>query len=149
MTRRKWIILGAVLLLLTVGAELLVRPWNSPRGRVQIVNQADAAMDDLVLNYAESRIAVGRLKAGQSTTVWFSTAGKGTLTLEFNQKGNPMKGFQVQQFDPKENLRSGLKLVLVVKDNQIERFMDDDDSTTPAKSLWDAISGLFEPETAP
>ncbi len=48
-----------------------------------------------------------------------------------------MKGFQVQEFDPTENLRNGLKLVLVVKDNQVERFMEDDDATTPAKNLLD------------
>ena len=109
MTRRKWIILGVLLLLLTIGAELLVRPWNPSKGRVQVVNQGDATMDDLVVSYGETKVRVGGLAAGQSTNVWFTAAGKGTLSLEFNQKGNPMKGFQVQDFDPAENLANGFK----------------------------------------
>ena len=137
MTRRKWIILGALLVLLTIGAELLVRPWNSSKGCVQVVNQGDAAMDDLILSYGDTKVRVGRLGAGQSTNVWFTAAGKGTLSLEFNQKGNPMKGFQVQDFDPAENVANGFKLVLVVKNNRVERFMEDDESTTPLKSLME------------
>jgi hypothetical protein len=146
MTRRKWIILGAVLVLLTIAAELVVRPWNSSKGRVQVVNQGDASMDDLVVSYGESKVKVGTLKVGQSTTVWFTVSGKGTLSLELNQKGNPMKGFQVQEFDPEENLRNGLKLVLIVKGNRIERFMEDDPSTTPLQSLKDSVSHWFDSE---
>lgn len=149
MTRRKWITFGAILVLLTIGGELVVRPWNWSKGRVQVVNQGDAPMDDLVVSYGESKVRAGRLKAGQSTTVWFTAAGKGTLGLEFNQKGNPMKGFQVQDFDPQENLSEGLKMVLVVKENRVERFMEDDESTTPLKSLTDSVRGWFEPVPVP
>ena len=106
-------------------------------------------MDDLILSYGETKVRVGGLGAGRSTNVWFTAAGKGTLSLEFNQKGNPMKGFQVQDFDPAENLTNGFKLVLVVKNNRVERFMDDDQSTTPLKSLMESVSGLFEPDSRP
>ena len=114
MTRRKWIILGALLVLLSIGAELVVRPWNSSKGCVQIVNQGDDPMDDLILSYGGTKVRVGGLGAGQSTNVWFTIGGKGTLNLEFKQKGNPMTGFQVPDFDPAENLADGLRLVLVV-----------------------------------
>jgi hypothetical protein len=147
MTRRKWIILGALLFLLTVGAELLVRPWNSSKGRVQIDNQGDAAMDDLILSYGGSKVRVGALGTGQSANVWFTAGRKGTLALEFKQKGNPMTGFQVEDFDPAENLANGFKVVLVVKNNRVERFMDDDHpSTTPLQSLLESVGGLFDSE---
>ncbi len=149
MTRRKWIILGVLIVLLTIGAELLVRPWNSSKGCVQVDNQGDAAMDDLVLSYGETKVSVGRLGAGQSTNVWFTAGGKDTLSLEFNQKGNPMKGFQVREFDPAENLANGLKLVLVVKNDRVERSMEDDQSTTPLKSLMESVSGFFELDSRP
>jgi hypothetical protein len=149
MTRRKWIILGVLVVLLTIGAEFLVRPWNSSKGCVQIDNQGDAAMDDLILSYGETKIRVGGLGAGRSTNAWFTAGAKDTLSLEFNQKGNPMKGFQVQEFDPAENLANGLKLVLVVKNNRVERSMEDDHSTTPLKSLVESVTGLFEPDSQP
>jgi hypothetical protein len=150
MTRRKWIILGVLLLLLTLGAELLVRPWNSSKGRVQVDNQGDAPMDDLVVSYRGSEVRVGRVATGELANVWFTVGGKGMLTLEFNQKGNPMKGFQLEDFDPAENLANGFKIVLVVKNNRVERFMEDDHSTpTPLQSLLEGISGLFDSELPP
>jgi hypothetical protein len=149
MTRRNWIILGVLIVLLTTGAELLVRPWNSSKGCVQVDNQGDAAMEDLILSYGETKVRVGGLEVGGSTNVWFTVAGKDTLSLEFNQKGNPMKGFQVQDFDPADNLANGLKLVLIVKNDRIERSMDDDQSMTPLKSLVESITGLFEPDSRP
>jgi hypothetical protein len=149
MTRRNWIILGVLIVLLTIGAEFLVRPWNSSKGCVQVDNQGDAAMDDLILSYGETKVRVGELGTGRSTNVWFTVAGKDTLSLEFNQKGNPMKGFQVQDFDPAENLANGFKIVLVVKNNRVERFMEDDQSTTPLKSLMESITGMFEPDSRP
>ena len=149
MTRRNWIILGVLIVLLTIGAELLVRPWNSSKGCVQVDNQGDAAMEDLILSYGETKVRVGGLRVGGSTNVWFTVAGKDTLNLEFNQKGNPMKGFQVQDFDPAENLANGFKIVLVVKNNRVERFMEDDQSTTPLKSLMESITGMFEPDSRP
>ena len=42
-----------------------------------------------------------------------------------------MKGFQVPDFDPAENLANGFKLVLVVKNNRVERFMEDDPNPRP------------------
>ena len=101
-------------------------------------------MDDLVLSYGDTKVRVGRLGAGPVDQCLVHRRRKGTLSLEFNQKGNPMKGFQVQDFDPTENLANGLRLVLVVKDNRVERFMEDDESTTPLKSLMERISGWFE-----
>jgi hypothetical protein len=147
MTRRNWIILGGVLLLLlTVGAELLIRPWNPSKACVQIVNQGDAAIDDLVVVYRETRVRLGRLGSGETTSAWFSATEKGPITLEFNQNGNPMKGFQITDFDPIDNINNGFKLVLVLKKDQVERFIDDDPTRTPFKSLMGNVKAWFESE---
>jgi hypothetical protein len=149
MTRRKWIILGGMLLLvLTVGAELVIRPWNSSKACVQIVNQGDSAIDDLVAVYGESKITVGRLGSGETTNVWFSAAEKGFISLEFSQNGNPIKGIQMPEFDPIDNIRNGFKLVLVLKKDQVERFMDDDPTRTPFKTLMDNVMGWFESDVS-
>ena len=75
-----------------------------------------------------------------------TAAGKGSLSLEFHQKGNPTRGFQVQEFDLSENLANGLRLMLVVKEDRVERFMDDEQaSSIPWKNLTDIVTGWFEP----
>jgi hypothetical protein len=125
MSRRRWIILASLAVLL-VGAEVTVRHWVAPKSCVQITNKGDGAIEDLVVSYAGTQVAVGRLPAGQSTQVWLSAGPKGLLCLDFKQKGNGLAGFQVPDFDPAEIRRDGLKLVLIVKPNEVERFMDDD-----------------------
>lgn len=149
MTRRRWLILGALLLLLTIGGEVLVRPWNPSKGSVQVVNQGESPMDDVVVTYSQTRVRVGTLGAGRSTNVWFTAGGKGTLSLEFRQKGNPTNGFQVQDFDPTENLANSFRLVLIVKENRVEKFMDDEPAaSTPWSSLAGSVRRLFEPDDA-
>src|SRR5205807_1910724 len=103
-----------------------VRQWVAPKACVQITNQGDGAIEDLIVSYAGSRVAVGRLPVGQSAQVWLSAGPKGPLRLDFKQKGNALTGFQVPEFDPTQNRRDGFKLVLVIKRNEVERFMDDD-----------------------
>ncbi len=77
----------------------------------------------------------GALGAGQSVQAWFTTGKLGPLDLEFKQRGNPLTGFQVADYDPASNIRDGLKLVLCVKKNQVERSVDDDD-TVKARETW-------------
>jgi hypothetical protein len=139
MSRRAWIIVAALVVFLTVAGELVVRGWNATKGCVEIVNQGDAVMDDLTVSYARTKVSLGTLRPGQSIKVWFSAAGRGSLQLDFKQKGNPLKGFQVSDFSPAQNHHDGFKLVLVVKNNVVERFMEDDDSALLQKSWADRI----------
>jgi hypothetical protein len=143
MSRRKWIILVALVTLLAVGGELLVRGWNTTKGCVQIVNQGDELMDDLAVSYTRTKVSLGPLAPGNSTRVWFSAAGRGTLKLDFKQKGNPLKGFEYSEFNPGQNHRDGFKLVLVVKNNLVERFMEDDESAAPERSWGERIKDLI------
>jgi len=145
MPRRKWTILVSLVILLTVGAELVLRLGNYSKGCVQVVNEADGPMDDLVLSYAETKVDLGWLGAGKSTKAWFTASGRGILTLEFKQKDNPLKGFQVHDFDPAENSRTGSKLVLVIKRDRIERFMDEDETSTSLEKLSDRIRDWLRP----
>jgi len=145
MSRRKWTILIALVILLSVGAELVVRQWSSSRGCVQVVNEGDGPMDDLVVSYSATKVGLGRLRVGQSTKAWFTAGGRGTLTLEFKQNNNPLKGFQVQDFDPVDNSRTGSKLVLIVKRNRVERFMEEDENSTSLTNLLDRIREWMKP----
>jgi len=145
MSRRKWTILVSLVILLTVGAELVVRLWSTTKGCVQVINEVDGPMEDLVVRYAGTKVDLGWLGAGQSTKVWFTAAGRGILTLEFKQKDNPLKGFQVQDFDPAENSRTGSKLVLVIKSNRVERFRDEDETSINLQNLSERIREWLRP----
>src|SRR5438270_9568710 len=138
MSRRRWILLALAIALL-VGAEVAVRRWVAPKACVQIINQGEGAMDDLAVSYADTKVPAGRLGVGQSTHVWLTSGPKGLLRIDFRQKGNALTGFQVPDFDPSQNLQDGFKLVLVVKTNEVQRFVEDDDSRNDAEALGDRI----------
>ena len=145
MSRRKWSILVASVIVVSVGTELLVRSWSSSSSCVQVVNEGDGPMDDLVVSCANTKVALGRLGVGQSAKAWFAAAGREALTLDFRQKDSALKGFQIQEFNPVENRRNGLKLVLVIKRDRIERFMEDDEATTSIENLLDKIREWLRP----
>jgi hypothetical protein len=138
-SRKKGIILAASVVVLVVGSELAVRRWSSSASCVQIVNEGDEPMDDLVLSYSGTTLRPGLLAAGESTQAWFSPSGPGLLRLGFTQKGNGLKGFELPDFDPSKNHRSGSMLVLVVKTNQVERFVETDDRLSSPKGLFDRV----------
>ena len=79
------------------------------------------------------------------------TAGpKGNLRLDFRQKSNALQGFQIPEFDPSQNLQDSFKLVLVVKTNEIQRFVEDDEFRKKTESLGERVkqwlSSAFETE---
>jgi hypothetical protein len=147
MSRHRWIILVSLAVLL-LGAEVGVRRWVVPKSCVQITNQGEGAIEDLIVSYAGSQVAVGRLPTGQSTQVWLSAGPKGPLRLDFKQKGNAIRGFEVPEFDPAQNRRDGFKLVLVVRSNEVERFMDDD-PLADRETLEDRIRRWMRSEMEP
>jgi hypothetical protein len=144
--RRKWMVVAAGLVLLAGAAEITVRRWKAPKGCVQIVNQGDTAIEDLVLSYSGTRVRAGRVGAGQSSHVWFTAGKLGALNLQFKQKGNPLTGFQVADYDPASNIQDGLKLVLVVKKDLVERSVDDDDGVKARETLIERVKDWLLPE---
>jgi hypothetical protein len=144
MSRRIWIILGILAILLTVGSELAVGRLRTPKGCVQLVNQTDAPIVDLVATYNGTDVAVKRLKRGESINIWFTAGEPGLLSLEFEQKGNPVNGFGVPDFDPIQNRRDGLKLSLIIRNNLIERSVEDDETTTALQNLGERIGGWIK-----
>jgi hypothetical protein len=138
--------MGAILLLLAGAAEMMVRPWKASKGCVQIVNQGDAGIEDLVLSYSGTKVRVGHVAAGQSSQAWFTAGNLGPLKLEFLQKGNPLTGFQVADYDPASNIRDGVKLVLFVKKDQVERSVDDDDSVKARETVIERVKDWLAPE---
>jgi hypothetical protein len=80
-------------------------------------------------------VALGDLAAGESARAWLSGFSPGTLSLEYDQKGNPVAGFQIDDFEPARLRREQFKLVLTIRPNQVDRMVEDDDVQTPWQSL--------------
>ena len=147
MFNRIRIILITVIILI-LGIEVAVRFSSVSKTCVEIINKGDSMIENLVVSFAGSQVAVGSLPSGESTHVWLSGSQKGTLTLAFTQLGNPMSGFMVTDFDPRLMRRDGLKMVLQVKPNEVEKYMEDDESSTPVGRLGDRLRQWIAAEVA-
>ncbi len=137
MSYRKRTVIIALVVLLAIAAELAYRRSNHGKGAVSIVNQTGSGLENLVVSYEGTRLAVGRLAPGKSTTVRFTAGGAGTLGLDYDLKGSPVQGFQISDFDPAQLLHDSFKLVLTVRDNEVERGMEDDEKNPQNQSLID------------
>jgi hypothetical protein len=149
MPRRRWIVALAVLAALLVAAEVTIRRWESPKACVQIINDCDGILEDLVVVYAETRMPVGRILKNQSAHTWLTAGPLGTLRLEYRQKGNAIQGFQIPDFDPGRLIQDSSKLVLVVGTNQIQRYVEEDDTRRDKESLGEMIRRWLRSELDP
>jgi hypothetical protein len=138
LSRRTQIVVASVILLI-VGTEVAVRLARNYRTGVEIANDGDAPIENLVVSFGGSRVAVGQVAVGESTRVWLSGAEKGSLSLSFNQTANPLSGFLVPDFDPLGMRRDGLRMVLHIKPNEVMKFMDDEVSSSPLGRLREQI----------
>jgi hypothetical protein len=146
MARKRWFIAVAVLVALLVAIEVTVRQWERPKGCVQITNEGQGIMEDVVVFYHDTQLSVGRILKGQSAQVWLTAGPVGPLRLEYRQKSSAMQGFQIADFDPAQNAKDGFKQVLVIGNNQIQRFVEDDDTRKDERSVGEKIIDWFKSE---
>jgi hypothetical protein len=139
MRRRAAIILGVLVVVMAIGLEIGSRYWVSSTICVVISNDGAQPMDDVVASYADTQVSLGQVAAGTSTKVWFNHKGRKPLVLKFMQKGNPMTGYEVDDFDPVELRESGSRLVLVVNGSQFQRYIERDDSIKTPPRLLDRL----------
>ena len=144
---RRWVIILCVLIVtLAAGLEWALRYWGSQTTSALVVNEGTESMYEVFASYADTRISLGTIAPGEKSKVWFSAAGRRALKLEFTQKGNPLSGFKVDDFDPMEHRRDGSRLVLVVKNNQVERYIEEDDSVKSPPRLLDRLMDWIRDE---
>jgi hypothetical protein len=68
---------------------------------------------------------VATIGDGAAAKVYLAGRGKATLTVTFQQKNNPLSTFEIPTFDPAALQREGFTLVLVIRQNEYERYQDD------------------------
>jgi hypothetical protein len=148
MSPRARIVLISVIILI-LGIEVALRLSQASRSSVEIVNLGDTMLENLVVSFGGSQVAVGKVAPGETTHVWLSGTEKGTLSLSFTQAGNPMSGFLVPEFDPRSMRRDGLRMVLQIKPNEVVKSMDDELTSTPLGRLRDRIGDWIAAELSP
>jgi hypothetical protein len=142
--RVRIVVIGTIVLLL--GLEAGVRWGRASKTCVEIVNKGESMIENLVVSLEGSRVAVGNVAPGATAHAWLSGRGKGALTLAFRQAGNPMSGFMVDEFDPHLMRRDGLKMVLQVRPNEVQKYMEDDDTGTGSGGLTGRINDWVSAE---
>ena len=128
LSRNKAVMVGVLIIAVAIGLEWAFRFGAAATGCALVENDGAYPLEGLTANYAGTKVSLGTLAPGARTKVWFSGAGRGVLSFEFTQRENPMKGFKVDDFDPTELRRDGSRLVLVVKKDQIERYVEEEDA---------------------
>jgi hypothetical protein len=139
MSRRKVVILGILVVILAIGLEWAFREAGAAPGCVVVENDGAQPMEGVVASFADSRVSLGTLAPSAQAKVWFSGTGPGALSFEFTQESNPMKGFKIEEFNPMELRRDGSRLVLVVRSNQVQRYVEEDASIKSPPRLFDRL----------
>jgi hypothetical protein len=139
MSSKKKVAIIAVVVLLAAGAEVAYRRTDHGTSGVEILNQGDATLENLVVTYGKTRIPVGNVPPGHGRTVRIKPGERGFLRLDYEQRGQPVQGFQVPEYDPAQHLRDGFKLVLTIKNSEFQRGMEDDEYNPPETAMVDKV----------
>lgn len=127
MTRRnRRLAIGTVVVLLA-GLEVAYRFWWSPMACVSIVNQAGEPIEDLQLECDGQVARVPRIAVGESANVYVTGRGMPTLKVTYRLKGSTLPGFQVSGFHPAALRKEGFKLVIIIRQDEWERYQEDAD----------------------
>jgi hypothetical protein len=134
MTRPKRALLVVAGVVLALAAAELGFQWlKAPVGCVKVNNAGNEPIEDLVLTAGGNTVRVGRVPAGESVRVFLSGRSRQRLQVNYRQKGNAMTGFVIEDFNPAAYQRERFMLVLTIRPNEYERYMDDGDPSLLAR----------------
>jgi hypothetical protein len=135
------VFLGVALMLAAI--EIGYTLWRGSLACVQVENLGTEPIQSLVLTCGSSSASTQILPPGGSVRLFLAGNVRGTLSIAFHQKGNAMTGFQVPGFDAPSMTSDGFKLMLRVRSNEIERYQDDLEPTTPLGALVHDVKAWF------
>jgi hypothetical protein len=146
--RKRGVLIGVGVLAILTAAEVALEWARSPQACVLVENLGDAPIEDLVLTAGAAREAVAPVGPGATAVVYVAGRAPATLQVRFRQRGNAMTSYELPGFDPPEMSRDGSRLVLKVRPNEVERFQEEGDPTTPmgryARDVWRRINPLAD-----
>lgn len=127
---KRYLLAGCALVLALVGGELGLRQLLAPVASVQVINAGREAIEGLRVESGQSQAGVHRIEPGESARLHIRGRGPSTLRLSYQQRGSALTNFEVPNFDPPALAREGFMLVLRVRENEYERYQDEDEPST-------------------
>ncbi len=119
------IAIGVVVLLSVV--EFGLSHYRGTLGCVMFVNEGAEPIENLRVVLDDQVAEVSRIEAGASAKIYLSGHGKNILRVKYRQKGSPLTGFEIAEFDPDALVKESFQLVLRIRPNEFERYQDDAD----------------------
>ena len=147
MSQRKRNLTIVTVVLLLVAAEVGLQSLRLPVAFVRVVNQGGAPITNLRLVSGQSEATVAKIPDGESAMVPLAGRGKQSLVVTFQQQNNPLSNFQIPVFDPASLQREGFSLVLVIRQNEFERYQDDGEPSKLSRLgtwLWNWLEKSLE-----
>lgn len=130
---------------LLVAAEVGFQLLMGDRVAVEVHNEGLDPVEGLVVSLGGERVEVPRIAPGAATLVRLGGDRPLTLILRFQQRGNALGTFELPGFDPSQLRKDGMKQVIRLRSNEVERYLDDDDQpATPAGKLARVAWKRFE-----
>ncbi|MFO0909733.1 MAG: hypothetical protein U0794_15530 [Isosphaeraceae bacterium] len=148
---RRIVVFGGIACLLVL-LELILDYKRGSDALVEVRNPGLEPITNLVITYGKERTNVGTIAPGDKARAFIAGRGEQPLVLSFRQKGNALGTYEIPSFDA-DGLREGqFKLVLSIRNNEVERYQDDSEATTPgswvAQGVWRELVGKDD-ETQP
>jgi hypothetical protein len=129
---RRWVIVLVLLSIAILCAEIAVRLMVPATARIEIINESGEVIEDLVVIYRNTKVPIGNVGVDAHASAWVTADKSGTVKLDYHQKTNGMNGIEVGDFDLSNEVHDGSKLVVVIRQNQVGRYMEDD----PDRWTW-------------
>jgi len=143
MNRRRrtiWVLAAVAALLVLVELALDLR--RGPTATVEIENAGTMPIEDLAVIWRGDRQAVGRVEPGSSARARVSGQGTGPLLLRFRQQGNALGSFEIADFSPARLSGEGLRQVLKLSQNEVERSVDEAEPSLAGRACRAVYRGL-------
>ncbi|AMV37457.1 hypothetical protein [Planctomyces sp. SH-PL62] len=146
--RRKFGLTVGLIVISALAIELGVWWLRRPVNAVRVVN-GGAPVRNLIASYAGVETYIGDLPAGGSTEIRLDNRPEDAVTLAFTQEGNAATGVLIGGEELHQARRDGLRMVLVLKPNEISRYLEEDassDEPSPLLRLVRRVVARIRPE---
>jgi len=123
--QKRWL---AILLIVPalIALEVGVRLIRRPRVGIVLMNEAGSTATNVLASYGLVKMPIGDVSPGGATIVRLENGPDEDVTLGFEQLGNPTPGIVVGGAELEQARRDGTRMVLVVKPNEVVRYMEED-----------------------
>lgn len=147
--RRKFGLTIGLIVLAAIALEVGVWALRRPEHAIRVINGGTTPVRNLVASYAGTDTLIGDLPVGGSTEFRLDNRPEDSVALAFTQVGNASSGVVLGGDELRQAHGDGLRMVLVLKPNEISRYLEEDASNeepSPLLRLVRRVVARIRPE---